>query len=169
MSAQSRISSPRFTIRRATGEESAEILECLASAFAPFRESYTPDGFLDTVLSPDTLAQRLKDMDVFVALRADGGIIGTISCKVEHTGDGHLRGMAVRPQWQGSSLAAELLARAENELRNAGCSTLTLGTTQPLRRAVRFYEKHGFQPTGRVGNFFGMPLCEYRKHLGNND
>jgi putative methionine-R-sulfoxide reductase with GAF domain len=77
--------SAAFAIRKATTDDSAGILECLASAFAPFRESYTPEGFLDTVLSPDTLAQRLKDMDVFVALRADEGIIGTISCKVEHT------------------------------------------------------------------------------------
>jgi L-methionine (R)-S-oxide reductase len=158
-----------FAIRRATIDDSAGILECLASAFAPFRESYTPEGFLDTVLSPDTVQQRLQDMDIFVAVRTDGSVIGTIACKVEHEGEGHLRGMAVRPEWQGSSVAAELLARAEQELRNARCSTITLDTTQPLRKAVRFYEKHGFQPTGRVGDFFGMPLFEYRKYVGNSD
>jgi putative methionine-R-sulfoxide reductase with GAF domain/ribosomal protein S18 acetylase RimI-like enzyme len=162
-------SSAAFTIRRATIDDSEGILECLASAFAAFRESYTPEGFLDTVLSAETVQQRLQDMDIFVAVRTDGTVIGTIACKVEHEGEGHLRGMAVKPEWQGSCLAADLLARAEEELRNAGCSTITLDTTQPLRRAVRFYEKHGYQPTGRVGDFFGMPLFEYRKYVENND
>ena len=161
--------SAAFAIRKATTDDSAGILECLASAFAPFRESYTPEGFLDTVLSPDTVQQRLQDMDIFVAVRTDGSVIGTIGCKVEHEGEGHLRGMAVKPEWQGSCLAADLLARAEEELRNAGCSMITLDTTQPLRRAVRFYERHGYQPTGRVGDFFGMPLFEYRKYVGNSD
>jgi len=159
--------SAAFAIRKATTDDSAGILECLASAFAPFRESYTPEGLLDTILSPDTVQQRLQDMDVFVAVHTNGSVIGTIGCKVEHEGEGHLRGMAVKPEWQGSCLAADLLARAEEELRNAGCSTITLDTTQPLRRAVRFYEKHGYQPTGRVGDFFGMPLFEYRKYIGN--
>jgi putative acetyltransferase len=169
MTAQTPTSQTLYIIRRATSDDSVGILECLASAFAPFRESYTPEGFLDTVLSPDTVAQRLQGMDVFVAVRADGGVIGMISCKVEHAGEGHLRGMAVSPEWQGSRLATELLARAEEELRNAGCSTITLDTTQPLRRAVRFYEKHGFQPSGRVGDFFCMPLFEYRKYLGDDN
>ena len=113
-------------------------------------------------------------MDIFVAVHTNGSVIGTIGCKVEHEGEGHLRGTAVSPESQGSRVAAELLARAEQELRNAeeelrnaGCSTITLNTTQPLRRAVRFYEKHGYQPTGRVGDFFGMPLFEYRKYIGN--
>jgi L-methionine (R)-S-oxide reductase len=157
--------SAAFAIRRATIDDSAGILECLASAFAPFREGYTPGGFLDTVLSPETVQQRLQDMNIFVAVRSDGCVIGTIGCKVEPAGEGHLRGMAVSPEWHGSRVAAELLARAEEVLRNAGCSVITLDTTQPLRRAVRFYEKHGFQATGRVGDFFGMPLFEYRKWI----
>ena len=155
-----------FSIRKATSDNCDGILECLASAFAPFRESYTPEGFLDTVLISETVQHRLQHMNIFVALRTDGSVIGTIGCKVEHAGKGHLRGMAVSPEWQGSRLAAELLARAEEELWNAGCSTITLDTIHPLRRAVRFYEKHGFRATGRVGDFFDMPLFEYRKHIG---
>lgn len=30
---------------------------------------------------------------------------------------------------------------------------------------VRFYEKHGFAASGRVADFFGMPLFEYTKFL----
>ena len=154
----------RFVIRRAKSEDCDGILECLASAFAPFRESYTPEGFLDTVLTPETISKRFQDMAVFVAVE-DGNVIGTISCKVVGGEEGHLRGMAVRPECQGSRVAGELLASAEQELCNAGCSTITLDTTEPLQRAVRFYEKHGFQTLGRVADFFGMPLFRYRKAI----
>jgi N-acetylglutamate synthase-like GNAT family acetyltransferase len=167
MRVQSGTSTP-FVIRRATRKDCIGILECLALAFAPFRESYTPEGFLDTVLTAESLAKRLLELVVFVAVEADGTVIGTISCKVVDGEEGHLRGMAVRPEWHGSRLATELLARAEQELRNAGCSTITLDTTKPLRRAIRFYEKHGFRPTGSVADFFGMPLFQYRKSIAGS-
>ena len=103
-------------------------------------------------------------MDIFVAVHTDGSVIGTIGCKVNES-EGHLRGMAVRPEWQGSSVGTELLALAEQEIYNAGCSTISLDTTEPLKRAMRFYEKHGFWATGKVDDFFGMPLFEYRKQI----
>jgi hypothetical protein len=95
-----RASAP-FSIRRATANDCHSILKCLASALAPFRESYTPEGLLDTVLTPETVQERLRHMHIFVAVRSDGNVIGTIGCKGEHTGEGHLRGMAVSPEWQG--------------------------------------------------------------------
>ena len=156
-------SSESFSLRRATADDSAGILECLSSAFAPFRESYSERGFVDTILTPETINDRLQEMVVFIAVRR-GRIIGTIGCKVNES-EGHLRGMAVRPEWQGSSVSTELLALAEQEIYNAGCSTITLDTTEPLKRAMRFYEKHGFRATGHVDNFFGMPLFQYRKQI----
>lgn len=102
---------------------------------------------------------------MFVAVHGSGDVIGTISCKVETGGGGHLRGMAVRPEWQGSPVANELLARAEQYFQEAGCLAITLDTTQPLKRAMRFYVKHGFRSTGRVIDSFGMPLFEYRKPI----
>jgi putative acetyltransferase len=73
--------------------------------------------------------------------------------------------MAVLPEWQGSGVARALLHAAETELRKNQCERVTLDTTEPLQRAVRFYEKHGFRPSGRVSDFFGMPLYEYVKLL----
>src|SRR5262249_16302573 len=52
------------------------------------------------------------------------------------------------------------------ELRAGGCVRITLDTTAPLERAVAFYERNGFARTGRVRDFFGMPLHEYGKTLG---
>lgn len=77
----------------------------------------------------------------------------------------HIRGMAVLPAWQGHSIAEHLLRAAERDLVSVGCTHLTLDTTIPLQRAIRFYERIGFVATGRVTDFFGMSLHEYAKPL----
>ena len=65
----------------------------------------------------------------------------------------------------GVGVAAQLLAAAESELRSRNCRRITLDTTAPLERAIRFYEKHGYRRSGKVGDFFGMPLYEFVKNL----
>lgn len=154
-----------FLIRYSTSHDSPGILDCLASAFAPYRDSYTPEAYLDTVLTEERLRQRLAEMSVLVAISSSTGVVGTLAYSTVEYAEGHLRGMAVRPEWQGSSVSAGLLERAESELRNAGCRTVTLDTTEPLQKAILFYEKHGFRCTGHIESFFGMPLFQYSKAL----
>jgi ribosomal protein S18 acetylase RimI-like enzyme len=154
-----------ISIRSAVDNDAAEIVACLQAAFAPYREFYTPAAFLDTVLTPETLQDRLASMQVFVAENSSGQIVGTIACQVIGSGEGHLRGMAVSPNCQGSGISAQLLAHAEAELRRQHCTHVTLDTTEPLQRAMHFYEKFGFRRSGRISDFFGMPLVEYHKPL----
>lgn len=108
-------------------------------------------------------------MSVFVAVNDSGEVVGTIGCAPAAGGEGHLRGMAVLPQWQGSGVAEQLLKRAESELRDQGCARVTLDTTAPLERAVRFYTKNGYRATGRITDFFGMPLYEYAKTIKHKE
>ncbi|HEX5434689.1 MAG TPA: GNAT family N-acetyltransferase [Candidatus Angelobacter sp.] len=160
-----------FIIRRANPGDTEGILACLRAAFALFESSYTPAGYLDTVLTPEALASRFKSMSLFVAIAEGGEVVGTIACarvgdkEDGEDAEGHLRGMAVLPEQQGSGVAGRLLQQAEAELRALGCSRVTLDTTEPLKRAMRFYERHGYRRTGRVTDFFGMPLYEYAKEL----
>jgi RimJ/RimL family protein N-acetyltransferase len=158
-----------FSVRRATTEDSAAVLDCLRAAFEPYRAQYTPAAFEDTVLTPATVCERFSTMVVFVAETSGGEIVGTVACNVVREGEGHLRGMAVRPSWQGRGVAEELLTAAEAELRRGRCRRVSLDTTRPLGRAVRFYEAHGYHATGKVGDFFGMELFEYVKALGSSD
>jgi ribosomal protein S18 acetylase RimI-like enzyme len=60
------------------------------------------------------------------------------------------------------------LNHAEAELRRQHCTRITLDTTEPLQRAMSFYEKFGFRRSGKISNFFGMPLFEYQKSLRPN-
>jgi predicted kinase/ribosomal protein S18 acetylase RimI-like enzyme len=153
------------SIRKAAIDDAAGILECLRAAFEPYEPRYTPDAYRDTVLTSDTLRERLACMSIFVAVTPRGEVIGTIACQVTGSDEGHLRGMAIVPHCQGSGIADALLAAAEQELRQSHCSRVTLDTVEPLQRAIRFYERHGYRPSGRARDFFGMPLYEYVKTL----
>ena len=154
-----------ITILRATPEHADGILECLRSAFGPYQHNYTQTAFEDTVLTPETIFRRLDEMTVFVALDRSGSVVGTIACNVRGQAEGHLRGMAVRPELQARGLADQLLERAEAEIARQNCSRITLDTTEPLQRAIRFYEQRGYRRSGKIGDFFGMPLIEYVKVL----
>jgi GNAT superfamily N-acetyltransferase len=152
-----------YHVRKAIGHDGEGILRCLAVAFEPYRHQYTSAAYSDTVLDSDLVQRRFRQMCVFVAV-SEGLIVGTLACK-ENGEEGHLRGMAVLPEWQGTHVAVALLQAAENELRQNHCMWVTLDTTAPLQRATRFYEKHGFAASGRISDFFGMPLIEYVKSL----
>jgi len=155
-----------FKIRLAEETDAPGILRCLSEAFAPYREHYSEQAFLDTVLTPETLKHRMRHMAIFVAVRKrDGAVIGTVACGLTNAEEGHLRGMAILPDCQGAGVAQRLLEQAEIDLRARKCARVTLDTTEPLQRAIRFYERHGYRPSGKVGDFFGMPLYEYVKEL----
>ena len=156
---------PGITIRQASETDASGILECLTIAFEPYRAKYTPEAFADTVLTPATIRDRLGRMTVFVAVTHDNQIAGTIACSVVNASEGHLRGMAVLPEWHGGGVAERLLQSAEAELAGRRCSRITLDTTEPLQRAIRFYEKHGYVTSRKTADFFGMPLHEYVKDL----
>jgi len=151
-------------IRQAVEADSESILRCLAAAFAPYREQYTPAAFADTILNDSTLRARLQKMHVLVAILG-GEIVGTVAAAAHDGEEGHLRGMGVLPQFRGAGVAAQLLDAIERWLREHGCSRISLDTTVPLQPAMRFYEKHGYSRSGKITDFFGMPLIEYLKTL----
>ena len=114
------------------------------------------------MLTALTLTERMRVARLFVAVTSVGEIVGTIGCAI--SGDeGHIRGMAVLPAWQGRSVAGALLNAAEQECLHLHCRRISLDTTAPLDRAMRFYERHGYRRSGNIGDFFGMPLFEYVK------
>jgi len=152
-------------IRHANADDCGAVLRVLSVAFEPSQAQYTPEAYTDTILTPDLFIQRLSRMTVLIAATESGEIVGTIACGMSGATEGHLRGMAVLPDFHGLGIAPKLLAAAETELSASGARYITLDTTEPLLRAVRFYTKHGYAKTGRVQDFFGMRLHEYRKEL----
>ncbi len=158
-----RIDSENISIRMAREEDIPGLIGCLGAAFEEFRSRYTVGAFEDTVLTPESVRQRLKEMTIFVAVDSGGQVVGTIASQVVLVNEGHLRGMAVLPRLHGAGLAQRLLERAEEHLGEKGCARITLDTTEPLERAMRFYERNGYRRSGKEQGFFGMRLMEYEK------
>jgi GNAT superfamily N-acetyltransferase len=165
--AEMTLPAPVFFVRRGTTADAGGILRCLRAAFETYRDRYTTDAYADTVLTSENIHLRLAAMTVLVAVTPTGETVGTIGCNVVRREEGHIRGMAVLPEWQGAGVAARLLQAAEDELRYSRCCRVTLDTTEPLRRAMRFYERNGYRRSGKVNDFFGMPLFEYLKNLND--
>ena len=154
-----------MSIRKATSADACGILACLSAAFEVYRDSYTHAAFADTILTPETIQRRLQEMTVFVETEKSGVIVGTIACGVVNPEEGHIRGMAILPTAQGRGIAAGLLTHAEAHFRQNNCNRISLDTTAPLKRAIRFYERSGFFTSGKIQDFFGMPLYEYVKTI----
>jgi ribosomal protein S18 acetylase RimI-like enzyme len=152
-----------FLVRSATANDVAAILECLRSAFEPFRMLYTPQAFLDTVMNEEAVLQRLATMSLFVAVDKDGHVVGTIGGGMVSPIECHLRGMGVHSQLRGRGVAHLLLQQIEKVLFSEGCQRISLDTTAPLQRAMSFYKKHGYRLTGRLIPYFGMELIEHVK------
>jgi GNAT superfamily N-acetyltransferase len=150
-------------IRPADPADAAAIATCLLTAFTPYRSAYTPGAFADTVPTVDQVQLRIQQMHVLIATVA-GAVVGTISASSDGE-QGHLRGMAVLSEWRGTGTALMLLAAIEDWLHIRGCKQVTLDTTELLKPAIAFYEKHGYRRSGHVSDFFGMPLIEYVKKL----
>lgn len=154
------------SIRNATIADCEDILACLGSAFERYESSYTPEAYKDTVLDLERLQARLLEMSVLVAIATPGEtVVGTLAFTIAKAGEGYLRGMAVRPDWQGRGVAKRLLDHAEVQLRAQNCQRVTLDTTAPLVRAISFYERNGYAATGRNFDSFGVLLFEYAKNL----
>ena len=155
-----------FTIRLATIKDAKAVHEVLLAAFEDHRSFYSQEGFTDTVLSEQKAKDRIKEMNVYVAVDQHGKIIGTIGWEKLNKEEGHIRGMGVIPSRQGkASPAMSLLKRVERDAQLENCKILTLDTTEILKRAQKFYEKNGYKWTGKTGDFFGSIIYEFAKTL----
>src|SRR5690348_18219000 len=95
-----------FQIRSAHPQDAGEVLGCLQAAFAPYSHLYTPAAFADTVLDSVTVKTRMQQMRVLVAASGDR-IIGTVAGAGCSDREGHLRGMAVLPDYQSTGIAQD--------------------------------------------------------------
>ncbi|MHA2131633.1 MAG: GNAT family N-acetyltransferase [Promethearchaeota archaeon] len=156
-------------LRKAQLNDARGIHEVLLAAFEEYKHFYSSEGFADTVMSEEVAFKRIKIMNLFVAVDHNNKIIGTIGWLKIGEYEGHVRGMAVHPNFQGkNSPASTLFKIVEEEALSQGCTFLTLDTTEILVRAQNFYRKMGFNETGKMGDFFGTKIFEFAKKISND-
>src|SRR5436190_14649903 len=130
-------------IRRATTDDALAIATVLHTAFIEYEHYYTHEAFAATTPSAEGIRQRMSEGPAWVALHNER-VVGTVSAVVK----GQLcyvRGMAILPVAQGQRIGAHLLEQVEQFAAEQGADRLYLSTALFLERAVRLYERCGFE------------------------
>jgi len=78
-----------------------------------------------------------------------------------------LYSIAVRTQFQGKSIAQNLLVWIENQALSRHCTELRLEVSVNNPRAIRFYERNAYEVFGEIENFYenGDKAFRMRKRL----
>ena len=153
-----------INVRRATTADLSEIATLMHESFVEYRSLYTEEAFLATTPNAEQLAVRMTQGPVWVA-EYDRVLVGTVSV-VPRGDDLYIRGMAVLPRARGVQLGQLLLDQVEQFAREQNHARLVLSTTPFLHRAIRLYERAGFQRTDEgPRDLFATPLFTMVKAL----
>lgn len=155
-------------IREATPGDVPQIVTVLAESFAEYKSLYTEKAYAATTPDGDAIKGRLAEGTTWVA--AFGGkIVGTVSVVPEKKSL-YIRSMAILPAARGAGIGERLLAEIENFAVTNGYRQLFLSTTPFLHRAIRLYEKLGFERKDEPPHeLYGTPLVTMSKNLRSVD
>ncbi|CAM3982180.1 GNAT family N-acetyltransferase [Helcobacillus massiliensis] len=120
-----------------------------------------PDEFWETLAEADALtdADWRRDIELRTFLQAldeTGAVVGQVGVLDEPYTDEHdlpadavnIVGMYVSPSARGSGVSTRLMQAAADLARDRGRPVLMLDVSSGAARAIRFYERMGFQQTG---------------------
>ncbi len=134
---------PTIHIRRAIPDDASSLACVLYSAFAEYEASYTQEAFRATTPTAEQIRNRIDEGPIWVALVKDR-VVGTVSAVPKGTAL-YIRSMAILPTARGQGLGRKLLEYVEEYANEKGLERLWLSTTPFLTRAIRLYERYGFQ------------------------
>jgi GNAT superfamily N-acetyltransferase len=98
-----------------------------------------------------------------VAVERDGRLVAHAAYDCEH-----LRQLSVRPNLWGTGLAAIVVDAALGDMGQRGADRASLWVLTDNGRARRFYERTGWEPTGKVSTSRFVPhpeMRQYARHL----
>lgn len=121
----------------------------------------TPDAFWSELTDEETQPEsfwrgRLADGDRLTLLAVvDGVAVGTMGAGPHHEegAEAGLYAVWVRPEARGGGAAEALLDQAIRWARGRGFTRLRLDVGDHNARAIRFYRRAGFTPTGVISTF----------------
>ena len=141
-----------------SGEDIAELARLGAETFAESHGSqYEPqdlESFVAQVFAPSAVRAEWEDSRYAfrIAIIADRMIgyckLGPASGEIE--GDLELKQIFVRTDFYGTGIGPSLMQWAKAEAAARSAPTIGLSVWEGNARAIRFYEKHGFERTGTM-------------------
>ncbi|MET0270841.1 MAG: GNAT family N-acetyltransferase [Sphingomonas sp.] len=151
-----------LTLRRAVAADAARLALLGGATFLQsFAHDHPGDALVDHAAianAPGWYARALADPGnalwiVETALEAPIGYAMLAPPAVAEPGTLELKRIYMLAGWQGGGWGVRLLHAVEAEARTRGATRLMLGVYEPNTGARRFYERHGFHPTGASQRF----------------
>jgi N-acetylglutamate synthase-like GNAT family acetyltransferase len=156
----------KLSFRKAKISDINEIYSILLKAFEPYRKNYTSGAYNATVLSPQDIKNRIlgDEYEIYV-VEIDKKITGTFSITKKEKNRLHIRTMAVNPDYQGRGIGLFILEKIDLLAKKNNIKTISLDTSKPLKRAIKFYENYGYNFTGVTHNFFQIKIYEMVRNI----
>jgi ribosomal protein S18 acetylase RimI-like enzyme len=169
---------PELRLRLAQEVDAETLVAIVLEGFETFRP-FAPRGWDPPKVRIDDERCRLLDIDTWCLLAEsrDGEVSGHVALMPAYKhrlhdpdrGLAHLWQLFVRPPLRGTGLASCLLSAAAAEAEDRGYVAIRLFTPVDHARAVRFYEREGFnrvsEPFESENMANGLLIVEYRRSL----
>ena len=158
----------KLTYRKAQISDIKELYSILLKAFEPYKLNYTNGAYYATVLTPLDIKNRIlgNKYDIYV-VTMDKKIIGTFSLLKKGNDILHTRTMAVHPDYQGKGFGLFILRKIYMLAKKNNYKFISLDTSKPLKRAIKFYKNFGFEFTGKNKDFHGVKIFEMIKEIND--
>ena len=129
-------------------------LERIDEAYAIVREYYEAVGVVVRDDSKSFARDYFGDGSGVWLAYDDASVVGCIALRplpqLERAGE--IKRMYVKPEARGRGIAERLLKALEDYAAEAGYQTLYLDTKDDLTTAIRFYQRHGYEPCERYND-----------------
>jgi N-acetylglutamate synthase-like GNAT family acetyltransferase len=145
-------------IRKATVNDIPELVQLINSAYRgeSSKKGWTTEA--DLLEGPRTSAESLTSM------LQQPGVAMLLYCNEANKMEGcvylqqqenklYLGMLTVAPQLQAKGIGKQLLAAAENHAHTLPCNIITMTVISIRYELVAWYERHGYQPTGKTKPF----------------
>lgn len=159
-----------YTIRPAREDDIPFLRDML------YESLYVPEGqqpFDRNVIQEPFLAKYVegwgKEGDLgFIAVNSKGDFVGSVTSRLfteDNKGFGYVSddipelGMALKAEYRGRGIGAELLSALIHELKAQGLRGVSLSVDPANVAAVRLYERFGFKEVGVAGTSITMVTC----------
>ena len=139
-----------INIRTAVLEDICTISHVLAASWKSAYRGIVHDKYLDALDNNhwvDFLLAGMKNKTVFAMILEEGQKIIGAAILSEAEQESHLVSFYLLPEKIGQGLGHVFYSGIETELKNRGLTKCVLDVLEHNRRAIRFYEAHGFTDT----------------------
>jgi ribosomal protein S18 acetylase RimI-like enzyme len=164
------MSSPNLIIQRAT---ETDLIDLQSISILTFRQAFeqfnTADDmqlYLENCLSIEQLNKEMEtEVSSFFLAKIDGETIGylKLNCGISDQNELDGQGLEIEriyvvEEYHGAGIGQELYSIAEEKATEIRATHLWLGVWEHNPRAIRFYEKLGFEPFGNQKFILGKDI-----------